>query len=637
MLTFAAALAAALVTFLVALGSLLAVHGDRPYAGPVADGSWVGRTRAWFTTSGFYPAEEDKPSARHFSWTRRQFRITIPTLDRRRPHRLTLRVAAGRPSPPLPEATLSVDGVVVGHTLVRNDSQVLAVHLPPASRSSAVVDVALSNDFVPGPGDARSLGLIVEDVALAPAPGSRFLVPHATTLRAAGALALYASAVTLAGAGIAWGAAAGAAAGLGHAWLLSIDGAFMGGFATRLVNVAWGVAASGLVIGLLAATVRRSQATGWATAAALVSVIAGLKLAVLIHPAALIGDSIFQAHRAEWVHAGRYFFTSLTPRPYFEFPYAIGLYITALPFWDYFPSTAERVVLLRGLSLVVDAGIGVALYLLAVRYWQNRAAGLAAAVLYPLLRLGTATLCTGNLTNMFAQAVFGLAMAVIVWRVGRPRPFAAAFAGAALLAYAFLSHFSTASIGGPLVLAVALAMLGARLPEERRAAAWMVAALVLASAFSYGIYYSRFHDVYRQTATRVAAREGAAEERSMVRPPARKAADHARATRESFGLPLLALAAVGGLLLAFERRRDPLTLAMGGWLAAIAGFALLGILTPVEMRVNLAVQPPLAALAAYAIGVSATRLGRTGVVVAVGLAALPVAHGAMSWRACLGQ
>jgi hypothetical protein len=123
----------------------------------------------------------------------------------------------------------------------------------------------------------------------------------------------------------------------------------------------------------------------------------------------------------------------------------------------------------------------------------------------------------------------------------------------------------------------------------------------------------------------------------MVRPPSRKAADYARATRESFGLPLLALAAAGGLLLAFERRRDPLTLAVGGWLAAIAGFALLGILTPVEMRANLAAQPPLAALAAYTIGVCATRLGPTGIVLAVGLAALPVAHGAMSWQACLGQ
>jgi hypothetical protein len=625
------------VTFLVALGWMLGARGDRPFAGPVADGSWVGRTRAWFSTSGFYRAEEDKARGVHFSWTRRQFRITIPALDRRRAHRLTMRVAAGRPAPPLPEATISVDGIVVDRRLVPNDPQTIALEIPAAARASAIVDVALSNEFAPGPQDKRALGIIVEEIAIAPAPGSRFVVPHATTLRAAGALALYAAGVALAGTPIAWAAGAGAAAGLGHAWLLSIDGAFMGGYASRLMHVGWGVAATGVVVALLVASRRQRSLSGWPTAAALVAVIAGLKLSMLMHPAALIGDSVFQVHRAEWVHGGRYFFTSLTPRPYFEFPYAIGLYVTSLPFWDYFPSTAERVVLLRGLSITADAGVAVALYVLAVRFWQNRAAALAAAVLYPLLRLGTVTLCTGNLTNMFAQAIFGLAMAFIVARVGRPMPVAGMMVAGMLLAYAFLSHFSTASIGVPLVVVVAAAMLVGRQPEQRRAARWIAGALVIASILSYGLYYSHFHDVYRQTLTRVAAREGEAEQRSMVRPPARKAVDYARMTRESFGLPLLTLAAAGGLLLALERRRDPLTLALCGWLAAIAGFAVLGIFTPVEMRANLAAQPLVAALAAYAVGACAARFGRPGMAVAVGLAAVPVVHGVMSWRSCLGS
>jgi hypothetical protein len=238
---------------------------------------------------------------------------------------------------------------------------------------------------------------------------------------------------------------------------------------------------------------------------------------------------------------------------------------------------------------------------------------------------------------MFAQAIFGLAMAFIVARVGRPMPVAGMMVAGMLLAYAFLSHFSTASIGVPLVVVVAAAMLVGRQPEQRRAARWIAGALVIASILSYGLYYSHFHDVYRQTLTRVAAREGEAEQRSMVRPPARKAADYARMTRESFGLPLLTLAAAGGLLLALERRRDPLTLALCGWLAAIAGFAVLGIFTPVEMRANLAAQPLVAALAAYAVGACAARFGRPGMAVAVGLAAVPVVHGVMSWRSCLGS
>ena len=109
------------------------------------------------------------------------------------------------------------------------------------------------------------------------------------------------------------------------------------------------------------------------------AIAAALKIAFFTHPNVALADSIFQVHRAQNVVAGQYFFTSITPRPFFEFPYAIALYVTALPLWSWFPAELDRVRLLRGVAIVADSLVGVGMYFALRRAWPERGAALAFA------------------------------------------------------------------------------------------------------------------------------------------------------------------------------------------------------------------------------------------------------------------
>ena len=99
-----------------------------------------------------------------------------------------------------------------------------------------------------------------------------------------------------------------------------------------------------------------------------------------------VGDGIFQVHRAQLVHQGHYFFTSVTPSPSFEIPYPVGLYVAALPFWDFFPSKLDLLRLLRTVTVVADALVGLGLYAVARRQWNDPRAALLAAGLWPFAR-----------------------------------------------------------------------------------------------------------------------------------------------------------------------------------------------------------------------------------------------------------
>jgi hypothetical protein len=339
-------------------------------------------------------------------------------------------------------------------------------------------------------------------------------------------------------------------------------------------------------------------------------------------------------HRAELVQRGSYFFTSVTPRPFFEFPYAPGLYVAASPLWASFPTQPEHVMLLRTIGLVVDALAALAIFAAVRRYWGVGAAVVAAAV-FQLVPIGLHTFCTANLTNAFSQSLFAAALMLWVWSLSRPWALAASSLFAALLAAAFLSHFSTLSTGVPIVLAAGLALLGARGPERSRWT-WTLAALAVALAVSYAIYYSHFHEVYAKTLERVLAREGAEASRSMVAPVSVKLGRFVHAVRvEYFGLPLLAGALAGVAVALMRRSRDPLTLLVCGWGLVVAAFLALGVFTPIEMRAALAGQPVVAAL----LGLGAAALWRNPLVgrpVAFFLVSAVVYRGCSDWLLCLG-
>src|SRR4029077_16005995 len=112
----------------------------------------------------------------------------------------------------------------------------------------------------------------------------------------------------------------------------------------------------------------RTEPWGWPAAAGLLLAGTGIKLAVTLHPQMRVGDGIFHVHRAQLVEAGRYFFTSTTPAPYFEFPYAIGLYVAAMPVWSWLPADLDRLALLRVIAATADLAVGLLVWGLARRF-----------------------------------------------------------------------------------------------------------------------------------------------------------------------------------------------------------------------------------------------------------------------------
>ena len=555
---------------------LVAPHSWQPAAldGPVGEGGWTARTRAWFVASGFYPAEVDTATGHQFSWTEETFRITIPHLHRSRPHRLAIDVSAGRPSGEAPELLVTVDGVAGAPERVGNERRRLDIVIPSRTSEGVTVAFRVSSTFVPGPDDPRKLGLLVHAVGLSDSPGPSWAVIARTAL----AVALCVAGVLLCGLGsraLEWFVALGMAA--AAAWLMLADGAFLGILANRLVPIGLGTFAVGVATALLRARWPVVlDLPEWSAAVGLVLSTSAVKLAFFAHPMITVGDGIFQVHRAQLVHQGHYFFTSVTPSPSFEIPYPVGLYVAALPFWDFFPSKLDLLRLLRTVAVVADALVGLGLYAVARRQWNDPRAALLAAGLWPFARAPVWGLCNANLTNVFGQALFGLGMGVLAWIAASPGiAIGAAIAGGALLVAAYLSHFGTVLVGVPLVCLVGGALLVAGRAHVRRAGLWILLIGFGALAASYVVYYSHFTETYQRTASRV-VEERADGPTKLAAPPGIKLQRWLNETSDDYGLPglpLFAAAAVGAWTLARRRPREGLSLFLGGWALAWMAFA----------------------------------------------------------------
>ena len=381
---------------------------------------------------------------------------------------------------------------------------------------------------------------------------------------------------------------------------------------------------------------RRSgdESWSWRAATGVVIVLTACKLALFFHPMVTVGDSIFHVHRAQLVQAGEYFFTSITPRPFFEFPYPPGLYVAVAPLWRTFRLEMEHVRLLRSAAIVAEGLLALAIYGVVFANWRDRLTAFLASSISLLIPVGLYTICTSNLTNSFGQSLFGMGIAALLCAHLR-RGWIFACVGTVLLCAAFLSHFSTFSVGVPLVFVCALAVFAGGAGVTRRTAIALALALVVAATASVAVYYAHFMPVYRKTAERILAREGEAPTRSMVAPPSLKARRVTTTVWTEFGAAILLSAVVAGAQLLRARARDPLTLALAGWAAVVLGFWLLGIVTAVEMRASLAALP----LAAILVAVPLARAARDGRWARVALAAALgsiVLHAVSDWSMCLG-
>jgi len=610
-------------------GALALVAGARwamPAAvhGPIAEGAWTARSRALFEPSGFYRPELDTGTGRHYSWTTDHAQLAFPNLSRSIAYLVTIELRHARPAGVAPPTVrVSVDDKLVLSQDTAATGNRISFEIPRDSRPEAIVTFDVNPTYVPGPPDPRALGVIVDDVAVAPVHGS-FRPTLSVTLQAMAAIALCVLACWMLGLRGWWfGVAAGGMA-IGLDWLLLTDAAFAGGYVQRLVGIGLAAALTAAVFGAL--RLKRpafAGVAGWSAIVAVVLAATVVKLGVFWHPLAIVGDGIFQVHRAQAVHAGQYFFTSVTPRPFYEFPYPIALYLAAQPFWHWFPTELDLLRLLRTLSIVVDALAGIALALAARRQWPESRTPLWIAALYPFARAPLEALSNANLTNLFGQGVFSVALAAIAWLAPGISMSGAAFALALLfLVVAFLSHFGTLTVGLCVLGAVAIGLLALGRGFTRRAGVWVIALTMAASAASWFVYYSRpeFRDVYAKTYASMSSR--AADNSSKI-----DAAPQVKLQRwwsgvgDDYGRPGVGViaAAIMGLVLVWRRApRSGATLVFSFWIAAWLALSALGILTSLTLRANLAAAPAFIVFSAVTLSVVADR-SRAGAVAAAAL------------------
>jgi hypothetical protein len=587
--------------------------GISDVSGPIHESGWTQRSRAAFVPAGFFGAEFDQATERPYSWSRASAALTFPQLNRARAHRVTLTVRSGRPSS-VPAGTLTalVDGTVRLAEPVADGPAQIVFEIPRRDQPGATVALSVDPAYQPGGPDPRALGIIVDRVRVEPVNGP-FALTTRVWLLAAMAIFAVALGVRMGGATgwLAFAAVAAAAAGID--WLLLKDAAFLGDYAERLVRISGGAALAGATIGL--ARLRWPSiggATGWAEAAAIILAISVVKLGVFWHPAAIVGDGIFQVHRAQVVHGGQYIFTSVTPKPFFEFPYPIALYVFAQPFWTLFPAELDLLRLLRAVAIVADGLVGLALYGALVRQWGDRASGLWAAALWPMARAPMEALSNANLTNLFGQSAFGVALAGIAWFAATGSiSYAAVAAITAFLAIAFLSHFGTVTVGLAIATAAAFALVAFGRGTTRRSGIWVFAMLTIAVAASWTLYYSdaRFIQVYKASWASVTTRVDD-DSSKIVASPLVKATRWWSGTGDDYGRPgvaLLLVAAAGAWLLVRRGARAAASLVFLAWLAAWCAMTLFGILTPVTLRANLAAAPALIALCAIALATVGSR------------------------------
>jgi hypothetical protein len=546
-------------------------------------------------TSGFYPIEHADGVL--FVWTAQHASIALPDIDRRFAWRLHTVAHNWRPPGVTPTVRIAVDGVPVLVQELSDVAGALDVRVPPHyNRSGAVITIDTDPPFVPGPGDRRALGVALESTTIVPAQHPR--PPRTAVLRGMAAVAAIGAGVVLVGAPMVLVMVLVLGAGLGTVASFVYSFAAHGAFPLHALLTAAALSAGSCgVAAVLTFVTGHTLSRPARVAVALSAVACYLKLLVLLHPAAPIGDGVFHAHRLESVLGGRFFFTSLAPGDY-TFPYPVFLYIVSAPFSMLARDTLQRMDLLRIVVTVSDAVAGALLYPMIVRPTGNRIAGVVSVAWYHVIPMTAWIMTWGNLTNAFGQALFvaalAAAVAIPVTRSRRARAVVAMLAAAALL-----SHPSTCAI-----LAVVLGATAATFwwsgERLREASVGVGVAGAAAAVFALVTYYAWFPTVYAREFTRIAAASGTAISRASPNlPMSARIMQVPELALDYLGWPALVIGAIGFWRLAVDRVNPMVGWLIAAWVGSCVAFLLVGIVTPVQMRTYFALFPAFAVAAAF--------------------------------------
>ena len=312
---------------------------------------------------------------------------------------------------------------------------------------------------------------------------------------------------------------------------------------------------------------------------------------------------MFHAHKLDDVLAGHYFFTQPMPSGV-EFPYAIGLYVTAAPWASL---TRDHVLLLRVVVATAHVLAALSLYPLVQSRWDRPGAAVVAVAAYLLAPLPFIVIGNANQTYAFGQSVATIALAsAMTWPFGWRRPVAVAalLALVALLTLGLLSHVGLIPLLGGLVGASAL-LVAWRGTGGDRLAGWLIlGATLIATILAFGLYYRHFGDAFR-SAQRVGQGSSAAapatagapaldvppsEAAPVTRPSPVGTSRPQRAGRAAllalaaYGAPLLVLALAGLFSLPIRDARDRTTLMVLAALVVLVLVAGVSVVAPVEPR-----------------------------------------------------
>ena len=522
-------------------------------------------------------------------------------IDRRIEWRVTSDIKIWRPpGVPLPTVRIGVDGETVTEQPMKGD-RLLRVTAPKRTNASGItVSIDTSPPFVPGPRDHRKLGVAVASMTLEPA-GDAPGFPVRTAVSGAAAIALIATAVAALGLPPLWVATFAILVAFGEAALLARGVGPYGQYPSHVLVLAAGLGAGMLATVWSVERMRRQTLSPAALGVVAICLAASyLKLLMLLHPNMPIGDGVFHAHRFEYVLAGRFYFTSLTPDNY-AFPYPIFLYLVAAPFAWLTADTLERLALLRIISTIADATAATLLYWMIVRATSDKLAGIASVVWYHAMPMTAWIMTWGALTNAFAQTLFVASLALVVaLPVERTRRGTVVLL-TIVVAAALLTHPSTCAILAA-VLAATSALYVWHGGKLHAAATGVVLAAASAAVIAVVLYYAWFPSVYFSELGRAAA--ASIPSASAVSAPARsigaRLASAAWQADIYFGWPAIVVAAIGAWYLARNNPSPRLTLLLLGWGGISLVFLALGILTPIEMRYHFAAFPMLAVAAAFA-------------------------------------
>jgi len=584
---------------------------------------------------GIYPPETEPQTQRTFAWTGETLTIDLTDVDRQVDWLLRVRVRGARAGGAAnPDLLFFVDGVLVMTIPSTVDYQDVEVRVParPALEHLAI-KMRASSTFVPGPSDARALGVMLDSLSLR--PDGVALPPRAALTGVALASAVVGATVALLG--VTPAAAFGTALLLSAALAALIARGF-GPYTDYPSAVVRTTMWTAVVTAVITAIARRRHGEPFRNTARFAIAFSAaaflLEMLTLLHPTMPIGDTLFQAHRFQEVMAGRYYFTSIAPGNY-QFPYAPGLYVATIAFSWLVRRGLADMTLLRTIVCAANALAGLLLYGLAVRVRGDRLAAALAVAMYHLIPLGFGVIVAGNLTNAFAQSLSVVALALMAAPDVRLERRTMVAALTLALAASFLSHTSTFAILSVATVVIAVFFWWRGGPALRSPAAAVFIAGVAAVVIAMAVYYAHFIDTYRTELTRIGGETATAAPDAGGRGIVGRLESVPRYLQIYFGFPALALAVWGATFLWRRGARDRSSLAVTGWLVTCGVFLVLGILTPVDMRYYLAAIPALALLSAIgaASGWTAGGLPRAAAVILLSGTVYGALH---AWWSTLG-